>query len=124
MHWTLKWILNGILFCSFCLNLGIEPLTKLFDCILRSALSLFSSQVAKLRLLKKLDLSNNNIKEIPEEFSRLKNLVEFYLQNNQITELGDHVSEIVIFLVSLLLCYFYAQNFKKRLENIGSIGAR
>ncbi len=51
-------------------------------------------EITKLKNLKVLDLTFNKITEIPKEIAELKNLKVLYLSNNQITEIPKEIAEL------------------------------
>jgi hypothetical protein len=50
--------------------------------------------IAELKNLTTLDLSDNEISEIPDAIAKLKNLTELFLYDNQISEIPDIISEL------------------------------
>jgi internalin A len=67
------------------LNLGANPTLKILETI---------KVVSGIKMLKDLDLSENNISQVPNEIGNISNLYFLHLQGNKLTLLPETLSNL------------------------------
>ena len=80
----------------------------------------FPTDILKFTNLRKLKLSKNKIKAVPEEIKQLQNLVELDLSNNKLTEFGAGICQIIT-LERLILNQNYIESIPAEIKNLKNL---